>query len=305
MAMLLRDANGQAVDVTVLQFSGGERHVQIATDVLNALNDKVYVRAQMLSSNDVMDYLLLENVLLAQGLTVYLEVPYFPYARQDRACAVGQAFSLDVMTRLLSLNSATSKGTQAEIVVWDCHSSVTTALLSTNSGFNVVRNVSSVDIIKQNAALTDLLSGDDCVLICPDKGAMARTESIAAGFNKLRTTPLPIVYCDKQRDPSTGKILRAKVNATDLGGKTAVLTDDICDGGATFIGIAQSLRELNCRRVVLYVTHGIFSKGLQVFAGLIDEIYTTDSLPQTEATLIRVIPFHATRTETAQPGEQS
>ena len=52
----------------------------------------------MASSHDVMDYLLLENILLTQGLTIDLEVPYFPYARQDRICAVGQAFSLDVMT---------------------------------------------------------------------------------------------------------------------------------------------------------------------------------------------------------------
>ena len=45
----------------------------------------------MASSHDVMDYLLLENILLTQGLTIDLEVPYFPYARQDRICAVGHA----------------------------------------------------------------------------------------------------------------------------------------------------------------------------------------------------------------------
>jgi len=313
MAIELRDATGTVIPVTFMQFSGGERHVQLTADDVTALNGNVYVRAQMLCSNDVMDYLLLENVLLAQGLTVYLEVPYFPYARQDRACAVGQAFSLDIMTRLLAINANQTQGSQAEIVVWDCHSSVTTALLNANSGFQAMRNIGSVEIIRQCAVLTDILSTEDCVLICPDKGAKARTESIAAGFADLRSSPLPIIYCDKQRDPSTGKILRAKVNASDLSGKTCVLTDDICDGGATFVGIAEALRELNCEHVVLYVTHGIFSKGLGVFAGLIDQIFTSDSLPQgvqADSDLLTVIPFNGTTIETstpvnAQSGEQS
>lgn len=74
----------------------------------------------------------------------------------------------------------------------------------------------------------------------------------------------------------TGKILGTHVHATDLSGLAAVITDDICDGGATFIGIAKELRRLNCHKVVLYVTHGIFSKGIEVLMDCL-----TNYLPQT------------------------
>ena len=65
----------------------------------------------------------------------------------------------------------------------------------------------------------------------------------------------------------------------DLSGQCAVITDDICDGGYTFIKIAEQLRQKNVGRIVLFVTHGIFSKGLGVFDGLIDEVITTNSRP--------------------------
>lgn len=95
----------------------------------------------------------------------------------------------------------------------------------------------------------------------------------------------------ENRDPVTGKIQNSHVNATDLSGKTAVITDDICDGGATFIGIAEELKKLNCQHVVLYVTHGIFSKGLAVFDGKVDRIFTTDSFPQIANEKLSVIHF--------------
>ncbi|MCP5961102.1 hypothetical protein NL379_28225, partial [Klebsiella pneumoniae] len=91
------------------------------------------------------------------GLIVDLEIPYFPYARQDRICAVGQAFSLDVMTKLLNINADKKAGKQGKVTVWDCHSEVTTALLATNTSFSEVVNVSSVDIIAKSEALSTLL----------------------------------------------------------------------------------------------------------------------------------------------------
>ncbi len=42
-----------------------------------------------------------------------------------------------------------------------------------------------------------------------------------------------------------------------------LICDDLADGGATFIRIMDMLRPLS-KEVTLYVTHGIFSKGLKV-----------------------------------------
>jgi len=289
MSIQITRTDGTIIQVKFLQFSGGERHIQLGETALDDVNDTLNIRADMLSSNDVMDYLLLESVLFNSGLSVNLEIPYFPYARQDRVCAAGQAFSLEVMTRLLNINSfATPTSLQKKITVWDCHSQKTTDLLKMNTRFNEVINISPADIIQKSPSLVDIITSTNTVLICPDKGAIDRT-MIAESFKNANQPT--IICCDKQRDPLTGKILNSKVNATDLTGLTAVITDDICDGGATFIGIAQELRKLNCERIVLYVTHGIFSRGLDVFDGLIDQVFTTNSFPQQPSELLTVINF--------------
>lgn len=299
MSIQVSAENGTTIPVKFLQFSGGERHVQVEESALNSLTGTVNVCARMQSSNDVMDYVLLESVLFDAGLAVNLEIPYFPYARQDRACAVGQAFSLSLMTRLLNINSLDSQtDLQKKITVWDCHSDKTIDLLRRNTGFAEVVNVSPADIIQSCAELVEIMTSKQAVLICPDHGAIGRTTLIAEHFKDAPNGQPVMVCCEKQRNPLTGKIMNSKVNPTDLTGRTAIITDDICDGGATFIGIAQELRKLNCERVVLYVTHGIFSRGLDVFDGLIDQVFTTDSFPQQESDLLTVIPFSTQTTTT-------
>ena len=57
--------------------------------------------------------------------------------------------------------------------------------------------------------------------------------------------------------------------------RIALIVDDICDGGGTFSGIAQVLRANGAEKIYLCVTHGIFSKGIEING--IDEIFTTDS----------------------------
>lgn len=279
------------VPIEFLQFSGGERHIQLQPELLNQLQAHAQITASLNHSTDVMDYLLLENVLLEQGTRFSVEIPYFPYARQDRICAQGQAFSLDLMTKLLNSNSEKFAGQRQKIVVWDCHSPKTIELLRKNTNFQEVINIEPIEIIQQSSTLMQILSADNTVLICPDAGAIQRTHAIANGINSQRQQAIDIIHCEKQRAPNTGKIRAIAVNSPDLTGKTAVITDDICDGGATFIGIAKQLRSLNCQNIILYVTHGIFSKGLAVFDGLVDQVFTSNSLPQAKANKLNIIDF--------------
>ncbi|WP_278396029.1 phosphoribosyltransferase family protein [Acinetobacter venetianus] len=279
------------VPIEFLQFSGGERHIQLQPELLNQLQADTQIKASLQNSTDVMDYLLLENVLLQQSTHLSVEIPYFPYARQDRVCAQGQAFSLDLMTKLLNSNSEKFAGQRQKIVVWDCHSPMTLELLRKNTSFQAVINIEPIEIIQQSPALMQILSADNTVLICPDAGAIQRTQAIANGINPQRQQAIEVIRCEKKRDPNTGKISTTAVNSPDLTGKTAVITDDICDGGATFIGIAKQLRSLNCQNIILYVTHGIFSKGLAVFDGLVDQVFTSNSLPQSEASKLNIMNF--------------
>ncbi len=271
MNIILKTFSGENIDASFFQFSGGERHVQ-----LGQLPDepKFVALAAIQNSNDLVDLLLLKNALdnaYEETVELSIELPYLPYARQDRVCAPGQAFSLQLMADLLkSLNAN-------DLVVWDCHSDKGLELTG-------AKNVRPTEIINASAELTQLLKAEDTVLVCPDKGAVGRCKDIQRGLGIAA-----MIRCEKRRDPATGKITHTEVLSGDLSGKCAVITDDICDGGFTFIKIAEQLKAKNVERVVLYVTHGIFSKGLDVFEGLIDEIYTTSSFTtQTGSNLKRI-----------------
>ena len=137
-----------------------------------------------------------------------------------------------------------------QIITWDCHSAVGTDLTG-------AKNVPAQDIIKANGELSAMIMDLNTVVICPDKGAVNRTQNIVNAFEK-DFQPEPIVYCEKVRDPATGQITHTDVKVESLEGRTAIITDDICDGGYTFIKIAEQLKAKGADKVILFVTHGIF-----------------------------------------------
>jgi len=83
---------------------------------------------------------------------------------------------------------------------------------------------------------------------------------------------LPV--CLHKRDVRTGNILGVVVdqNVTDL---NLLVVDDICDGGRTFTELSKTLSMP--KKLELFVTHGIFSKGVKELTEAYDHIYTTNS----------------------------
>ena len=57
-----------------------------------------------------------------------------------------------------------------------------------------------------------------------------------------------------------------------------MIIDDICDGGATFLAIAEQIKP---KHMTLIVTHGVFSKGFAVLEKKFDEIIVSDSYGKT------------------------
>ncbi|KKK63746.1 hypothetical protein LCGC14_2991170, partial [marine sediment metagenome] len=110
---------------------------------------------------------------------------------------------------------------------------------------------------------------EDTVIIQPDAGAKDRVRAL---------TPLAfeIVVCRKSREQSSGRLSGFTVLEPErVKGKRCLIIDDICDGGGTFVGLAEILRVHGADSVDLFVTHGIFSKG-RALKG-ITNIYSTDS----------------------------
>ena len=107
-------------------------------------------------------------------------------------------------------------------------------------------------------------------LLSPYGGALKKIYKLAAICK-----PIGVVECSKIRNVSSGEIIGVNVPFHMGVATNFVIVDDICDGGRTFTEIAKVLKTKNPdNKVILMVTHCFFTKGLEVFDGLIDEIYT-------------------------------
>lgn len=200
------------------------------------------------NSDDIIELLLVSDALKRRGRKINrLTIPFIPYTRQDRVCNLNEPLSAKVMADLINMIGAD------EVVTADTHSDVIGAL------------VNNIIIRPQHHLVpTEILDGK--LLICPDAGAE----------KKILKFKRPYIMCTKVRDTQTGKITRTVVHADDLTGKDCIIVDDICDGGRTFIEIAKELEAKGARSVELYVTHGLFTKGLDVFKGYIDRVHHLD-----------------------------
>lgn len=247
-----------AVDITT--FSGGEEQVRI--DVKHCPKSdisSVHIVAKIKSSKDLMALALLTDACrrldnLDTKAEFILHLPYIPYARQDRVMCPGESLSISVFADIINSLNFDS------VIVDDPHSNVSEALIRKifiRHQHELIARMSN----KMNIA-------SDVVIVAPDAGARKKAQKVA---DRLR---LPIVEAGKIRDVSNGTITGTDVFG-DVSGRECFIVDDICDGGRTFIALAKVLKQKGAKRVILYVTHGIFSYGKQVIIdGGVDEIYS-------------------------------
>lgn len=180
----------------------------------------------------------------------HLHFPYMPYARQDKQDKPlnNVAFALTPFSYLInSLHFY-------KVTAFDVHNPVFTRLMFT--GFeNILPE-------KEIAFAIEATQPD---LICyPDEGASKRYPFIKH----------PSICATKVRNKLTGEITGTQVNG-DYTGKSILIVDDICDGGMTFIKLAEALK--GAKEINLYISHGLFTKGIAVlYNSGINRIFTKD-----------------------------
>lgn len=250
----------------VFLFPGGEVGVKLDPTRLDYLSLKASssqtIVARLQTPADVMTLVLLTDALRRfHPAPVRLFMPYVPYARQDRVCVRGESFSLKAFAGIINSLAFES------VTVIDPHSDVVGAV------FDRLRIITQLDVIHRYDVFIKEVFGKPVTFVSPDAGANKKTAELAKYFGHAE-----FVRADKKRDLATGQILETVVYADDLTGRTLVIADDICDGGRTFIELAKVLKAKGAAKVILYVTHGIFSKGIApLLANGIDDIYTTTS----------------------------
>lgn len=187
-----------------------------------------------------------------------LFIPCLFGQRSDRKFGNYQSFDLKLITEVI--NACNFK----RVTVFDPHSDVAMALISHSvkkSSFEYVEK--AVRDIQRYTADTDIL------LVSPDAGAYKKV------FEFGEKLSLPVMGAMKHRDKD-GKITLMFTH--DVEGKDCLIVDDLCDGGYTFELLGKALKEHKARKVYLYVSHGLFSKGFTELDKVIDHIYCTNSV---------------------------
>ena len=247
-------------------FSGGEPHIKINPDFDR--NEKVTITHRLNSFNDLGLLCITVDALRRMDVKVIdLFIPYFPAARQDRVMIKGESLSVKVYADIINTLQLN------KVFVFDAHSEVTPAL------------VNNCEVIPNHTFIQQVLNviGEHVKLISPDGGALKKIYKVSEFLGGV-----DVVECSKSRDVKTGKLSGFKVYEDDLNGMDCLIVDDICDGGGTFVGLAEELKKKNAGKLYLAVSHGIFNKGFEVL-DCFDAIFTTNSVKDFEGENVTVI----------------
>jgi len=246
-------------------FSGGEPHIKIKPFDTTEL---VTITHRIRSFNDFGMICIAVDALRRMGIEkIALFIPYFPAARQDRLMIEGEPLTVKVYADMINQLQLT------KVTIFDPHSEVTPALL------NHCETISNHAFI---AKVCDEI-GSEVKLISPDGGALKKIYKVSAHLGGME-----VVECSKSRDVKTGQLTGFKVYADDLEAKDCLIVDDICDGGGTFIGLAEELKKKNAGKLYLAVSHGIFSKGFDEL-NVFEKIFTTNSFRDIDDEKVSVI----------------
>jgi len=196
------------------------------------------------------------------GPGVFLAIPYYGYARQDKRFSAGESISAKIVTEVVS-------GYCDGIAILDLHAP------EVLEGMEVpIEFVSSMPEIAER--LQKGVSPD--FILSPDKGAISRATEVAGligcDFSYLEKTRI-----DAHTIEHTPKDL-------DVSGKVVAIVDDMISTGGTICRASDALRRQGATEVHAACTHGLFTGGaLSRLANHVNGVYTTDSLPNPRASV--------------------
>lgn len=233
----------------VITFPDGEKHLK-----LEHIDRKepVVITCRITNSDDLFILMQLSDILNRQEVHVQtLNINYLMGMRCDRLFSLDESFTLKIVANVINSFNA------EEVHIVEPHSSCTGRLI--NECYEHYPMYNMVDQMLE-----------DYVICYPDKGAQQRYN-----YNCSR-----YICCEKQRDVETGKLLKFSISESKVGPypDKIVVVDDLCDGGGTFLGIAELLKNtFNPESLVLVITHAVQLEGLKRVAEVYDQVYVTNS----------------------------
>lgn len=244
----------------IKKFPNGEIYARIEKKVRG---DDIFI-IQTLTANPVNDHLM-ETLILIDALKrssarrINLICPDMCYSRQDR-----RTRSHEPITAKLVANLITKAGADRLVAV-DLHADQI-------QGFYDI----PVDHLVGYPLIAKYIKTkkySDLVVVSPDIGGAKRANKIADLLG------MPIAIIDKiRRQHSQCEVAHV---VGDVKGKTALIIDDIVDGGGSICGAAEAVKKYGAKKIIIAATHALLngeaSKRLE--ESMADQVIFLDSVP--------------------------
>ncbi len=229
---------------SVMHYPTGESHVEQTREIWP---DHVIQASHVRSFEDLMNCVTAQRIMKHNGVTgVQWFIPYFPFGRHDRRRSNQDGLELELALEVAK---------ELNPITLDPHSDV----------LGQMRHIPQSEVVAawEQLGLTDLTRP---LFVVPDQGATKKALAWTTNF----------VQAVKHRDTDTGELSGfGLLDLTRVDRMDCIIVDDICDGGGTFLGLADVLIDAGVKSLTLAVTHGLFTKGTDILFEKFDRIFST------------------------------
>jgi ribose-phosphate pyrophosphokinase len=248
-------------------FSDGEVYCRYAESIRGA--DVFIVQSicgsdrEGLTVNDaLMELLLMVHAAKhASAHRIIAVTPWYGYSRQDKKSAPREPISARLVAETLEVAGID------RLVTMDLHAGQVQGFFS-----KPVDHMTAMPILTQ-FVLDRLRDEEELVIIAPDAGRVKLVRKFA------QKVGAPYALLEKERPAQ--QVAEIGYVIGDVGGRTAVIVDDIIDTGGTLSAAAQTVLDEGAEKVYAVATHGIFSGNAfeTLAASPLSGIVVTDTVP--------------------------
>ena len=236
------------IDYSISKFPDGE--VQITLGEFSH-KEEILILCRITSAEELFILMQVCDILRRHGMRFTIHIFYLMSMRMDRVMDFNRPLSLSIVCKILDDLGAT------EIGIYCPHSIEYKKFFRYTDVFEILSKIN--------------INWDNYQLLYPDKGSRDR-------YNK------PFIFGQrifgkKSRDLTTGKIISIELeNPENLNGNPLLIRDDLCDGGGTFIGLAEAVRKINPNlELNIVVDHMVNPKGIENLSKTFNHIWFTNS----------------------------
>jgi len=254
------------VDIT--RFPDGEIFVKLQDNVRG--DDLFIVQSVSIRPNEYLMELLImiDAAKRASAKRITAVLPYYGYARQDRKDQPRVPITAKLVANLLVAAGAN------RVLCMDLHAQ------QIQGFFDIpVDHLYAAPVIVKYLRSLEL---ENLVVVSPDAGGL----KMADAYSKLLDAGIAVV--GKQRKSATD--VEASHLVGDVEGCNTLLVDDMTSTAGTLTAAAGLLKKAGAKSVRAAVTHSLLTeKGIErLKASEIDELVTTDSVPQKEWSDVKI-----------------